>query len=106
MEGVVDDAELGFVETRLDTRGDDLAKTVGDFADCRGNHFVNFGSGENVACSEVLDKGPFDDGEGGEDCVVKKFVDDVDCDTWLVGPVFHDRGDNLVTRTGGLGADC
>lgn len=90
MEGVVDDAELWLVETWLDTSGDDLAEAVGDFTDRRGDHFVDLGSGEDVACGEVFDEGPLDDGERGEDCVVEEFVDDVDCDPWLVGPIFHD----------------
>lgn len=51
----------------------------------------------------MLDEGPFDDGHGGEDGVVKEFVDDVDADAWLVLPVLHHRGDDLAARLFGLG---
>lgn len=81
---------MGLVETRLHACGDDLAQTVGDLANCGGDHFVYFGAGEDGACVEVVDEGPFDHGEGSEDRVVEEFVDDVDCDAWLVGPVFDD----------------
>lgn len=101
----MDDAELGFEESWLGAGGDDLTDAVCDFVDCCGDHFEDVWFGEDAAAAEMVDEGPFDEGDGSEDCVVEEFVDDVDCVAWVVGPVFHDGGYDLAAGCAGLRAD-
>lgn len=101
----MDDGELRLVESGLDARCYDLAQSVGYLADGCGGHFVDFGAGEDGAGGEVVDEGPFDYGERAEDGVVEEFVDDVDGDAGLVGPVVHHGGDDLTACQCRLRAD-